>query len=186
MNRLPRVAAVRHIRDNVLWLRFTDGVEGEVDLADELRGSLFESLRDAVAFSKVRIEHGTLAWPNGADWAPETLYDRVVAANSDERQSIDHGDEPLALHLSAMPEISRFYGLVIRMFASDHAPPHFHAYYAEYEVTVSIRESVVTGQFPARALRLLLEWRDLHEEELIANWDRLRAGELPVPIAPLS
>lgn len=183
---LPRVVAVRHIRDNVLWIRFSDGAEGTVDLAGDLRGVLFEPLRDAIAFRSVRIEDGTLVWSNGADWAPETLYDRVVAASGFQRQSIGDGESAEATHLSGVPERSRFYGLVIRMFATDHVPPHFHAYYGEYEVTVSIRDGVVTGQFPARALRLLLEWRDLHEEELIANWDRLRDGGLPIPIAPLA
>ena len=72
------------------------------------------------------------------------------------------------------------------MLANDHAPPHFHAHYAEYEVTVTIRDGVVTGTFPGRALRLVLEWRDLHLEELMANWDRLAAGQTPQPIPPLS
>jgi hypothetical protein len=85
-----------------------------------------------------------------------------------------------------MPEISRLFGVVIRMLANDHAPPHVHAQYGEYEVTVTIRDGVVAGRFPGRALRLVLEWRDLHHDELLANWDRLRAGEPPQPIEPLS
>jgi hypothetical protein len=64
--------------------------------------------------------------------------------------------------------------------------PIFRAYYAEYEVTIAIRDGVVTGTFPGRALRLVLEWRDLNQSELMANWDRLVAGQAPQPIVPLS
>lgn len=61
------------------------------------------------------------------------------------------------------------------MFYRDHVPPHFHATYGEYEVTVDIETGVVHGRFPKRALRLVLEWLDLHKEDLMENWQR--AGE---------
>ena len=57
-----------------------------------------------------------------------------------------------------MPEISRFLGIVIAMFYSDHAPPHFHARYGAHEVIVCIDDGAVEGYFPRRALGLLLEW----------------------------
>jgi hypothetical protein len=183
---MPRVAAVRHVREHVLWLQFSDGVEGEINLREELRGELFEPLRDPVAFARVGIQYGTLAWPNGADWAPETLYDRVCATKGSSAHAIDDARRSDATYIASVPEISRFFGVVIRMLANDHAPPHFHAYYAEYEVTITIRDGVVTGTFPGRALRLVLEWRDLHGSELMANWDRLVAGQAPQPIVPLS
>lgn len=183
---MPRVAAVRHVREHVLWLRFSDGLEGEVNLADGLRGELFAPLRDPTVFARVGIEYGTLAWPNGADWAPETLYDRLGAVNRSTRRKIDDARPAGKAYIAAVPEISRFFGVVIRMLANDHAPPHFHAYYGEYEVTITIRDGVVIGRFPGRALRLVLEWRDLHQDELMANWDRLAAGDAPQPIAPLS
>lgn len=71
------VTAVRHVRDHVLWLRFNDGVEGEVDLADELAGEVFTPLLDVGTFAAVRVdpEIRTIAWPNGADFAPEFLRD---------------------------------------------------------------------------------------------------------------
>jgi hypothetical protein len=56
-----------------------------------------------------------------------------------------------------MPEISRFLGIVIAMFYRDHAPAHFHAMYGDYEITVTIETGVVTGRFPRRALRHVLE-----------------------------
>lgn len=84
-----------------------------------------------------------------------------------------------------MPEISRFLGIVIAMFYSDHAPPHFHARYGEYEVTVRIDDGVVDGHFPARARALLLEWYALHRDELRENWDRARARKPLQRIEPL-
>ena len=84
-----------------------------------------------------------------------------------------------------MPEISRFLGIVIAIYYRDHGPPHFHAVYGEFEVTVTIDEGVVSGGFPKRALRLVLEWYELHKEELALNWERAKRREPLVPIAPL-
>lgn len=69
-----------------------------------------------------------------------------------------------------MPEISRFLGIIIRMYIRDHPPAHFHAEYGEYEITVEIETGVVTGKFPRRALMVVLEWYLLHKEELMNNW----------------
>ena len=70
-----------------------------------------------------------------------------------------------------MPEISRFLGIVIRMYIREHYPAHFHAEYGEYEITVGIETGVVTGRFPKRALKAVLEWYELHREELMDNWE---------------
>lgn len=84
-----------------------------------------------------------------------------------------------------MPIISRFLGIVIAMYWDDHVPPHFHAKYGEYEITVGIRDGVVQGKFPKRALRLVLEWYELHREELLEDWELCRKQEMPNPIDPL-
>ncbi len=84
-----------------------------------------------------------------------------------------------------MPIISRFLGIIISMYWNDHLPPHFHAKYGEYEVTVSIKTGVIEGKFPKRALRLVLEWCELHQDELIENWELCRNREMPKPIKPL-
>jgi len=84
-----------------------------------------------------------------------------------------------------MPVISRFLGIVIAMFWDDHAPPHFHAKYAEYEITVNILTGVVEGKFPRRALRHVLEWYELHRDELIENWELCQKDEAPKAIEPL-
>ncbi|MCY3845337.1 MAG: DUF4160 domain-containing protein [Acidobacteria bacterium] len=84
-----------------------------------------------------------------------------------------------------MPEISRFLGIVIGMFYSEHGAPHFHAVYGRYEISVDIESRAVQGEFPRRALRLVLEWASLHESELRVNWDLARRGEPLNRIAPL-
>ena len=76
---IPRVAEAHYVRDFVVHLRFTDGVEGDVDLRDELYGELFEPLKDRSFFRQFSVhpEFHTLTWPNGADLAPEFLYEKV-------------------------------------------------------------------------------------------------------------
>lgn len=84
-----------------------------------------------------------------------------------------------------MPEVSRFLGITIYMYYADHAPPHFHAEYGEFEITVEINSGVVTGKFPRRAMGHVLEWYNLHRGELAADWG-LAQQKLPLsPIAPL-
>jgi hypothetical protein len=82
---IPRVIEARHVGDHRVWLRFDDGLEGEIDLSDTLWGPVFEPLKSVDAFAKLYVEPEwhTLAWPNGADLAPESLYDRLKAALAD-------------------------------------------------------------------------------------------------------
>ena len=85
-----------------------------------------------------------------------------------------------------MPEISRFYGIVIKMYFADHAPPHFHAEYAEHEVRVAINSlAVITGSLPPRAMGLVVEWATLHQQELQALWDKASRLEALHRIDPL-
>ena len=84
-----------------------------------------------------------------------------------------------------MPVISRFFGIIIYMYWNDHAPPHFHAKYGEYEITVNILDGVVEGRFPRRALRLVVEWYEVNQDALRRNWELCRQREMPEPIASL-
>ncbi|HVF60097.1 MAG TPA: DUF4160 domain-containing protein [Thermoanaerobaculia bacterium] len=84
-----------------------------------------------------------------------------------------------------MPEISRFLGIVIGMFYSEHGVPHFHAVYGDHEISVEIEAATVHGRFPARAQRLVLEWAQLHRQELLENWQLAREGRPLKLIAPL-
>ena len=85
-----------------------------------------------------------------------------------------------------MPEISRFYGIVIKMFFDDHNPPHFHAFYGEYEVLININSfAVFAGNLPPRALGLVIEWATQHQDELLTNWERASGQESLSKIEPL-
>jgi len=85
-----------------------------------------------------------------------------------------------------MPEIFRFFGIMIRMFFEDHEPPHFHAQYGAASAKVSIASRELTsGGLPPRILALVREWATLHEAELLDNWARLRAKRPPFRIPPL-
>ncbi|MEO7648522.1 MAG: DUF4160 domain-containing protein [Gemmatimonadaceae bacterium] len=88
--------------------------------------------------------------------------------------------------LATMPTISTFYGIAIRMYWSDPAPPHFHARYAGYEVVIEIAtRMVLRGGLPSRALALTLEWTALHHKELLENWDICARKQTPKKIPPL-
>ena len=85
-----------------------------------------------------------------------------------------------------MPTISRFYGVIIRMFHNEHAPPHFHAQYGESAAAISIEElEVIAGALPRRALVLVLDWAALHQRELKEDWELCRNKEQPKKITPL-
>ena len=85
-----------------------------------------------------------------------------------------------------MPEISRFFGVVIKMFFDDHNPPHFHAEYGDSVALVEIATlSVFAGNLPPRALGLVIEWSTLHRQELLADWRRAKSQQRLEKIAPL-
>lgn len=85
-----------------------------------------------------------------------------------------------------MPTISRFYGIVIQMFWNDHAPPHFHALYSEFEVIINIRTlEIISGSVPRRVLSLVLEWASLHRDELMEDWHLCEQNQTLKKIAPL-
>ena len=72
------VLDARYVRDYVVWLRFSDGAAGEIDLSGELEGPVFGPLRDFEEFRRLRVAYHTVTWPNGADFAPEFLRERVA------------------------------------------------------------------------------------------------------------
>jgi len=84
-----------------------------------------------------------------------------------------------------MPEISRFLGIVISIYYNEHNPPHFHAEYGEFQITVEIESGIVNGKFPRRALNAVLEWFVLHKEELMQNWELSLKGKPLNKIKPL-
>jgi len=85
-----------------------------------------------------------------------------------------------------VPEISRFFGIIIFMYFDEHNPPHFHAKYGEERAVISINElKVMEGRLSRRALSLVLEWANEHRDELIKNWNNLQTTGEYSKIAPL-
>ena len=85
-----------------------------------------------------------------------------------------------------MPTISTFYGIVILMFFDDHNPPHFHVRYGNSQAIIAILEMrIIKGKLPARAERMVLEWAEQHQSELMENWDLCKTMIQPRTIAPL-
>jgi hypothetical protein len=88
-----------------------------------------------------------------------------------------------------MPELSRFHGIIIRMFsepAASHHEAHFHAYYQEHAAVFTIRPvSLTAGFLPQRQQRLVEAWAEIHQAELEVDWNQLMAGRVAAPIKPL-
>ncbi len=88
-----------------------------------------------------------------------------------------------------MPELSRFFGIIIRMYAEPFAPhhrPHFHAYYQAAVAVYGLHPvELISGSLPLRPQRLVEAWAEMHREELLADWHLLQKGCRPAPIAPL-
>lgn len=85
-----------------------------------------------------------------------------------------------------MPEISRFLGIVIRMFASEHNPPHFHAIYNEFEAQFSIDPlEMIEGKLPPRIHGIVIEWASIYKKEILQNWKNLRNKQPTNKIKPL-
>lgn len=85
-----------------------------------------------------------------------------------------------------MQTISRFYGILIRMYYDDHAPPHFHASYSDFEAAIGIADlEVLRGEMPSRALSLIREWARLHRRELLADWELVERQQPLLSIDPL-
>jgi hypothetical protein len=91
--------------------------------------------------------------------------------------------------VTAMPVISMFYGIIVRMYLLDnqhHNLPHIHARYAEFEASLSIDDGeILAGDLPRKQLRLVQAWIEIHRDELRADWQLAVAGDKPYKIAPL-
>jgi hypothetical protein len=82
-----------------------------------------------------------------------------------------------------MPEISRFLGIIITMYYSEHPPPHFHVRYGEHKAVIAIEPpAILRGSLPPRVHGLVIEWAAMHRDDLLANW---QAAKLEVPLQPI-
>lgn len=163
-----------------IWLRYADGVEGEVDLSDLAGKGVFTAWNDRRFFERVYISEGrSIAWSDEIELCPDALYMEITGKTPEEIMPGLRGATDDA-------EVSRFYGIVVRIDFREHRPPHFHARYAEAEAAIGIRDlTLLEGELPRRARGLLLEWAAQHREELLKAWERAQRGEAPGRIAPL-
>lgn len=84
-----------------------------------------------------------------------------------------------------MPIICKFFGIVIYMYWKDHAPPHFHAKYGDDEIVVEIKNGNINGSMSNRAVKMIQEWRNLHKEELLKEWELAEQKKALFAISPL-
>jgi len=85
-----------------------------------------------------------------------------------------------------MPTISEFFGILVLMYYNDHAPPHFHAKYGDYEALIQISPvGLLKGNLPPRALSLVIEWALIHQDKLMEDWENARNNKKLQKIPPL-
>lgn len=87
-----------------------------------------------------------------------------------------------------MPTISMFFGIIVRMYygPKEHNPPHIHVYYQDFKATFGIKDgNLLTGELPKRQTKMVEAWIEIHQEELIADWELCQNGEKPFKIDPL-
>ena len=85
-----------------------------------------------------------------------------------------------------MPEVSRFYGIIIALYYNEYNPPHFHAKYGEFQAEIDIRTlQILNGEIPKRAKALIMEWADEHRDELMTDWELARQQAELKSIEPL-
>ena len=163
-----------------IWLRYADGVEGEVDLSHLAGKGVFTVWNDRSVFERVHIsEWRSIAWNDEIELCPDALYMEITGKTPEEIMPGLQGATDDA-------EVSRFYGIVVRIDFREHCPPHFHARYVEAEAVVGIRDrTLLEGELPRRARELVLEWAAEHGDELLTAWERAQRGEAPGKIAPL-
>ena len=85
----------------------------------------------------------------------------------------------------SMPEVSRFYGIIICLYWKDHNPPHVHFTYGDYECSISVLDRIVDGQAPAKVISKVNQWIDLHEQEILSLWESAQEGKQIGRIEPL-
>lgn len=171
---------VKPLPNYKIYLRYADGVEGEVDVSSYVGEGVFAAWKDMDFFQQVHLGPGRqIRWNEEIELCPDALYLQLTGKTPDQ----------IFTKLSRsqqIPEISRFYGIVIRMYFRDHLPPHFHAEYGEHEALIEIEtREVLEGYLPARALKLVKEWATLRRTELLRCWQLARQSQPLGQIDPL-
>ncbi len=146
---------------------------------------------DPAVFSTLKAALGTIVWPGGFDIDPDNVFAAIIP-NTDEqaRVTFDQKEDTTMLHPMEyhMPIVSVFFDLIISMFYDErqHNTPHIHVRYAEHNASVNITTGdVIIGSLPRPRLRLVEAWIELHRDELLANWELMKAGLAPERVKPL-
>lgn len=171
-----------------LWLRYSDGTSGEVDLSDLAGKGVFRPWHDPTFFEAVRLDgHGGIEWGEHLGLCGDALYLRLRGLpEGGHSPKLAGGLNTDASKGNSMPELCRFYGIVIQMFCSSHGPPRLQARYGSAEASLDIDTlGLLRGELPPRALSLVIEWASLHQDALWDAWHRWEHHEHPGKIAPL-
>lgn len=141
-------------------------------------------------------------WPQGSDTIPIVLRPAVqfnpfypasplpaswiCSARVPPDKSLFVRSQEWPMETNDMPEICRFFGIIIAMYHKEHMPPHFHVKYAGYRASFSIQDlKIIEGELPRRAVSLVLEWAFQHRDDLMGNWERAQRMEALAHIEPL-
>ena len=84
-----------------------------------------------------------------------------------------------------MPIICKYFGITIYMYWKDHSPPHFHAKYGDEEIEIEVGNGNIKGNMSNRAIRMIQEWRELHKDDLLKDWELAEQKKALFPIKPL-
>jgi hypothetical protein len=138
-------------------------------------------------FIPAYVASSLVAWLRGGNPYLDNRFEREAFHKCDDRGASSIFQDQDAGHtILNMPRISEFYGIVIEMFWSDHNPPHFHAKYGEYRAEIDIRAlEALKGLLPPKAMSLVVEWAEIHRDELLTQWNRARNHESLEKIDPL-
>ena len=163
-----------------IGLRYSDGVEGEVDLSGLAGCGVFKAWLEPEFFKQVYIsEWRSIAWSDDIEICADALYLEITGKSPEDIW-------PGLRRESDPAEVSRFYGIIVRIADGEDGEPRLRARYGDSEATVGIRDlTLVEGELPRRARGLLLEWAAEHRDELLKAWERAQRGEAPGRIAPL-
>jgi hypothetical protein len=187
MYELFEVVDVKVIQDFKLYLKFDDGISGELDLYSLLTfNGVFKPLKNPENFAKVELKNGSVWWPGDVDVSPDTLHDWMLEFGTNLKQKKKVRKLKIKL---AMPNISRFYGVTISMWYDEkkHNLAYFHANYENKNASIAIGTwKVVAGEIPTNLLKYVIQWAKLHQKELEDNWDLCKQRKNPKPIKPLN
>lgn len=175
-----RIVTVKPLHDFMVQVKLTDGTIRDLDLRPALRGPVFQNLlRSPEAFREVRVEHGTLAWPDDIDLDPDVLLGNDVAIRT-------RAAERVATRFKeAMPCICQFDGASIYVYYNDHVPPHIHVKKGGLDAEVEIiTGDVLEGSIEKNLHNTVRKWVVKERGPLLEAYAKAQAGIPPGKVNP--